>query len=930
MPATWVARLDDDAMTRRSWMALAIVVACLLPVTAGATVFYVRAAGSDDNDGRSPATAFATIFCGARAVANPGDRVVVGPGTYREGNLGPSRGGIPGRPVTFSADVDGSVTGDPAGAVIVQPPLSTGGSSGAGAAPRTCAGTVVDQPAPANLQTVGFLLLGLTDVVIEGFTVEGFRDAGIQVRSAPVSGEPSSAVTIRDCQLTGNLKRGLDVQAIGPVTVEGNRLSGNGSVGINIGGCVTSESCGEAETDSVTPRLSNNTVDRNGSHGIFVEGAAGGVVQNNTVVSNLQTGVRVERARDLLVVNNLLYDNRQHGIALSPGGTGSGMTRRVAVVNNTIYANAGWGLVLGSESAPAPQTLALNNVFQLNGLGGTSMTSESTCGYVSGFNLTLDGYGYKTPASGYDVFATPRFVDPAGPDGVLGGDGFADDDFHLRQPSSGDAHRSAAVDAGSAPATEIGLTGSTATSGVPDTGTVDIGFHYGAAADQIVDVRAPFMPLYVRVGGDDREDGRSPARAMATVRGAAGRAAAGVSVVVGPGRYGEGDIAPQGLAGRVSLIADPTGAATGDEPGIVLVDASGRDGERPCAVAPGGRCDNGFLLLNSCYALVDGFHVTGAGSAGIQAARGSLGSVVRNNVSFSNGKYGIDVSDSDDVVVTNNLAYANGGDGVKVDGNFGSKRAVVENNTFYGNGFNGVVVGTSAGASPCARVMYNVVAGNGENGFQLDSNLPVKPSLKGYEAGYNVCADRYADERQIKPKTDLALDPLLVNPAGDDGDLGGDGFADDSFALSQTAAGQGETSPAVDFAPVLAAVAGLAVRTTRTDGVADQGPLDVGYHYPGASGPDFTAPEGVWQTDRQGFCYHGFLAGDCNGNGIPGDCNRPSDCNGDGYLSVDELVRAVRICLGELPLIGCARADRSGDGILTVDELVALVMVAVR
>lgn len=913
-------------MRHRSWIA-ALAAVCLLPAAARATVYYVRATGSDDNDGRSPGKAFASIFCGARSVANPGDRVVVGPGTYREGNLGPSRSGIAGHPVTFSADVDGTRTGDPPGPVTVRPPADSGGAAGGGAAPRTCAGRVVEQPAPPALQTAGFLLLGVSEVVVEGFTVEGFADAGIQVRSAPVSGETSSAVTVRNCELKGNLKRGLDVQALGEVIVEGNRVSLNGSVGVSLSGCVTAEACGEADEDSVTPRVSNNTIDRNGSHGIFVEGAAGGVVQNNAVVSNLQTGARVERSRDLLLLNNLVYDNRQHGVALSPAGVG--MVRRASVFHNTIYANGGWGLVLGSESAPAPQALVLNNIFQLNALGGTTMTGESTCGYVSGFNLTLDGYGYKTPASGYDVFAAPRFVDPEGPDGILGGDGFADDDFRLLQPP-GATPPSPAVDAGSALVSEIGLTGSTASSGEPDTGLVDIGFHYGASPEQSAHVHAPFMPLYVRAGGDDREDGRSPARAMGTVRGAVRRAAAGVTVVVGPGRYGEGDIAPEQLAGRVSLVADPSGDATGDEPGIVLVDASGRDDERPCAVAPGGRCDNGFLLLNSCYAVIDGFHVTGAGSAGIQAARGSLGSVVRNNVSFSNGKYGIDVSDTDDVVVFNNLSYANGGDGVKVDGSYGSKRTVVESNTFYGNGFNGVVVGTSAGAAPCTRMKYNVVAGNGENGFQLDSNLPVKPSHKGYDAGYNVCADRYADEQQIKPKTDLALDPLLVDPAGDDGVLGGDGFADDSFELSQVASGQGEDSPAVDFAPLLAAAAGLGERTTRTDGAADQGPLDVGHHYPGASSPDFAVPEDARQKGWQGFCYHGFLAGDCNGNGIPGDCNRPSDCNGDGYLSAAELVRAVRICLAELPLRLCSRADQNGDGVLAIDELVGLVMLAVR
>ncbi len=46
------------------------------------------------------------------------------------------------------------------------------------------------------------------------------------------------------------------------------------------------------------------------------------------------------------------------------------------------------------------------------------------------------------------------------------------------------------------------------------------------------------------------------------------------------------------------------------------------------------------------------------------------------------------------------------------------------------------------------------------------------------------------------------------------------------------------------------------------------------------------------------------------------------DCNADGEVTVDELVRGVNIALGSSPLEQCASFDTNGDGEVTVDELV--------
>jgi hypothetical protein len=49
----------------------------------------------------------------------------------------------------------------------------------------------------------------------------------------------------------------------------------------------------------------------------------------------------------------------------------------------------------------------------------------------------------------------------------------------------------------------------------------------------------------------------------------------------------------------------------------------------------------------------------------------------------------------------------------------------------------------------------------------------------------------------------------------------------------------------------------------------------------------------------------------------------PGDCDGDGSVSVAELVSAVAIALDARPLSDCTAADRDGDGAVHIDELIA-------
>jgi hypothetical protein len=57
----------------------------------------------------------------------------------------------------------------------------------------------------------------------------------------------------------------------------------------------------------------------------------------------------------------------------------------------------------------------------------------------------------------------------------------------------------------------------------------------------------------------------------------------------------------------------------------------------------------------------------------------------------------------------------------------------------------------------------------------------------------------------------------------------------------------------------------------------------------------------------------------------PGMVACPGDCNGDGQVTVNELVVAVNVALGSQPASSCTACDTNGDGMVSINELVAAV-----
>ena len=893
---------------------LSVALAATSMARAADCTFYVRAGfvpAQGVADGRSPERAFATIGEGVRAIDNPGDVVCVGPGLYVEGDIGPLRSGAAGLPevgsfpVEIRGDATGASTDDGPGAVRIVPPTGL----------------------PAD-QTPGtaFRILGRHDVVIEGFEISGFRDAGIQVRSATVGGANSSDVTVRNNIIRG-CRAGIDVSGEGMMVVEGNTATANTSSGISVQGCVTTDefgTCRGLPSAPVVAIVSNNRSGGNGAHGIFLRAGENAVVQNNVVYSNAFTGVTLRGVPDALLLNNLVYRNGEEGLAIGSGfiAPGEGVdpaefaSPGAIVLNNTIFENGQWAVEIGNPFAASPAGSVVHNIAWRNGAGRlgigvlnergqTQVREPSVCNYIAGFNDVLDDYGPDTPRNAYDLRVDPLFVDPEGPDGVAGGevvdgqfiDRSADDDFRLRQ-GGGAAEQSPAVDAGSTTTARLGLTGSTAPDGGPDTGLVDLGFHYDASAEQVVAYEMPFMPLYVRTTGHDTDDGMSPGTAFATVATAARRARAGITVVVGPGTYRECDITAPPDSGRAFFLADPAGERTGDAAGVSLIDAG------KCYFDPirqeFSAGQTGFNVASVCGAVVDGFHVTGASDDGIQLQNQSDRSVIRNNVLFGNAKRGINVTNSDDVRIVNNLAYGNSG-GIQIgsgaraadacaDG--GTRRAVIEFNTLYNNTFNGLLVGAGACPSTDATVRYNVTGENGRStraaGIEVGSDETREQNLVGYQSRYNLVADRYATgvPRGVGDLLiDLSLEALYLDPTAVV--TAGDWRLNRSFRLAQRAAGQAQQSRGVDFSDLSAVKAGLSTRSTRSDGEPDAGLVDLGYHYPA-------------------------------GGGLLGDCD------GDGVVMVNELVLAVNVALGNASLTACPAASSDGVAVSIADLIQAV------
>lgn len=570
-------------------------------------------------------------------------------------------------------------------------------------------------------------------------------------------------------------------------------------------------------------------------------------VRNCELTENID-GIRVESSDDTLIFNNLIQGNVNRGVQIS------GDSRRTAVINNTVAFNQNDGI---SSADAASGTRLRNDLVYENGARGIDIDRTATAGYDADYNLIFPterngisiDYGPDTPKGLNDVSLDPLLVPR----------------FLLAHESAGDPQTSPAVDAGD-PVTDLSLTDAlrrrtTASDDELDAGVVDIGFHFPSSKQpeptptpnmQVTPSVGPTSPpaarLYVRANGSDG-DGKSPAAAFRTLQKAADSVGPGTEVIVGPGTYSEEvHFLTPGLADRrIVFRADPTGAETGDGAGPVIVN--------------GQTLHRGFFVDGARFNTFDGFVLSDTADAAIHVRRQAEQVIIRNCEIYAGRGDGIRIQDSPRVTMLNNLIYCNGRRGIVVVGSTGSDAAQIVNNTVVANRDRGVFIGTSTAASPNAFLRDNILQDNCGSNLQLADN-----SHDGYDARYNLVSPPTYNGAPID-ETDTAFDPNgpMNVPAGfvsralceglcpapqpippsptprptprplpDPPNYSITRSATD-FRLRQTLAGdpppdgvgvdRGDPSLGREFTELLRG------RTTATNGVADGGQIDMGYHF---------------------------------------------------------------------------------------------------
>ena len=263
------------------------------------------------------------------------------------------------------------------------------------------------------------------DGLVSNNVVYGNRDSGIDVEYAEVRGNvvyknhdgiiqfpeyfdrgfSAAADEIDDNRVFGNLNVGI--RALAGSEVAGNDVYSNG-IGIQ-GADLSYSDSGYGPGTPFSGKVNNNLVYSNSNVGILISGAQGGLVANNTVFQPLGDGLQVKT---------------------SVGGAGS---LNVSLLNNIIWAQSGYDIFVSDDS---------QNGFQ----SAYNILETSGRALVGHFQFDFDNlrdWQFEAGLDTHSESADPKFVNPAGADGVLGFDsgtgidGGQDDNFHLQNGSPG-------------------------------------------------------------------------------------------------------------------------------------------------------------------------------------------------------------------------------------------------------------------------------------------------------------------------------------------------------------------------------------------------------------------------------------------------------------------------------------------------------------
>jgi parallel beta-helix repeat protein len=357
---------------------------------------YVRKSGDDSNDGRSPATAWATLGRAATGVI-PGITVYVGAGTYTE-SVALSISGTVLDPIQFHADQAGAFAGDP-GEVVVD---AAGGLT-------------------------AFHLDGVSNVELRGFSLTGAVPGAADGGAVLLGPGRCANVTLYENRIYGN-GRGVHMLDASNVLLESNRISNNlgpqaDAVYVEDGDTVNVlhnliyNNAGSGVR--VTGEVSDFAVDlctlyRNGGDQVAEEiTGSEGAVKNCIIAEGGADGVHFAAGTSLIEHNNLYWANA--GLEFNDEAGGS--IAPSSVVNNPLLADPfGFDLVLGGPNGDDDSFLVelgspAFDIGDVTALAKVLPGGGALTGWTSRRDGTLDGSDTDGPQLNVG-FHYPAPVDP--------------------------------------------------------------------------------------------------------------------------------------------------------------------------------------------------------------------------------------------------------------------------------------------------------------------------------------------------------------------------------------------------------------------------------------------------------------------------------------------------------------------------------------
>ncbi|MEL6105485.1 MAG: right-handed parallel beta-helix repeat-containing protein, partial [Planctomycetota bacterium] len=292
--------------------------------------YYVAVTGDDANSGLSPGEPKASVAGILQAYdLEPGDTVIVGPGTYNVDSNILLQAEDNGVLIQGSTDIDGSLL------------------------------TVLDRGNTATGNYV-FELDGGDDIVLESLVITG-AERGVYGDTA----SDSDRITIRGSRVSGNAREQLWIRNGNEAfTIENSEVIGLASfAGVRV------------ESDSAVIR--GNQVSRS-SNGVWLTGTAS-LAEDNTFFDN-STGLRVERSNDTgaVVQNNRAFANSTGIYVSSLNSATTLVTGNEAFANTSVGIYSAYDVLVTNSTAwenvsigiqATLNSVAENNVAHANGVG---------------------------------------------------------------------------------------------------------------------------------------------------------------------------------------------------------------------------------------------------------------------------------------------------------------------------------------------------------------------------------------------------------------------------------------------------------------------------------------------------------------------------------------------------------------------------------